>query len=61
MLRQVHRDADTYRRYAIGMYRQALFGVLPHVQASRALRGLITSPARRGLGRQPNSLASRRK
>ena len=60
MQRQVHRDSDIYRRYAIGMYRQALSGVLPHVRAGQALRGLITSPAR-GRGQQPNSLASRRK
>jgi hypothetical protein len=29
------RDADIYRRYAVGQYRQALFGSFPYLQASR--------------------------
>lgn len=55
-----HRDADIYHRYAIGLYRQALFGALAHVRASRVpeirprdttfqvramLRRMTTSPA----------------
>jgi len=40
MLRRVHRDADNYRRYAVGMYRQALSGALPPDRAGRVLRGL---------------------
>lgn len=59
-MKQDHRDADIYRRYAVGMYRQAIFSALPHIRASRMLRRLITSPARRRRGRQPNSPDSRR-
>ena len=28
-----HRDADIYHRYAVGLYRQALFGALASVRA----------------------------
>lgn len=34
---RARRDADIYHRYAVGLYRQALFGAL--------LRRLATSPA----------------
>jgi len=30
-----HRDADIYYRYAVGLYRQALFGAIAHVRADR--------------------------
>jgi hypothetical protein len=39
------RDADIYRRYAVGMYRQALHGALPRVRVGAVLRRLTTSPA----------------
>ena len=58
-----HRDADIYDRYAVGLYRQALFGALAYAWASRVpeirprdttfliravLRRLTTSPAAAG-------------
>jgi len=35
-----HRDADLYQRYAVGLYRQALFGALPQVVTARRVLGL---------------------
>jgi hypothetical protein len=48
------RDADIYLRYAVGMYRQALSGALPHVRVGAVLRRLTTSPAAAGEDGNPN-------
>jgi hypothetical protein len=65
-----HRDEDMYRRYAVGLYRQALFGALAQVRAGgapeihptslvrAALRRLTTSPAATK-GQQENDAETR--
>jgi hypothetical protein len=56
-----HRDVDIYHRYAVGLYRQALFGALAHVRASRAPEigpRDTTSLVRAVLGRLTTSLAA---
>ena len=56
-----HRDADIYHRYAVGLYRQALFGALASVRASIVPEnrpGDMASLARAVLRRLTTSLAA---